>query len=192
LCFARDYRNRRIGDFLKELKLTEGKATGFPLMKDEMAKNGNPEPLFFTDEERTLFLVTLPCHSDWLVSKAGTKSVLMLSREYVNQILSESIDIQYLSNLLDNDISEVRDYVRELIGTKSGTKLLTIIDLLGTIAKSRVELLEGIGLYNKTGNFNNYIKPLIKSGIIELTIPDKPNSQNQKYRLTEKGRKLLK
>jgi hypothetical protein len=26
---------RRIGDFLKELKLTEGKATGFPLIRDE-------------------------------------------------------------------------------------------------------------------------------------------------------------
>jgi ATP-dependent DNA helicase RecG len=41
---ARDYRNRRIGDFLKDLKLTEGKATGFPLIIDEMKKNGNPDP----------------------------------------------------------------------------------------------------------------------------------------------------
>ena len=43
---ARDYRNRRIGDFLKELKLTEGKATGFPVISDEMKKNGNSEPVF--------------------------------------------------------------------------------------------------------------------------------------------------
>ena len=61
---ARDYRNRRIGDFLKELKLTEGKATGFPLIKDKMAKNGNPPPIFYTDEARTLFLVTLPSHTN--------------------------------------------------------------------------------------------------------------------------------
>jgi ATP-dependent DNA helicase RecG len=27
---ARDYRNRRSGDFLKELQLTEGRSTGFP------------------------------------------------------------------------------------------------------------------------------------------------------------------
>ena len=52
---ARDYRNRRIGDFLKELKLTEGKATGVPLIKDEISKNGNPEPTFYTDSEKTLF-----------------------------------------------------------------------------------------------------------------------------------------
>ena len=45
---ARDYRNRRIGDFLKELNLTEGKATGIPVIRDEMTKNGNPEPIFYT------------------------------------------------------------------------------------------------------------------------------------------------
>lgn len=39
---ARAYRNRRIGDFLKELELTEGKGTGFPIMIDAMKDNGNP------------------------------------------------------------------------------------------------------------------------------------------------------
>jgi ATP-dependent DNA helicase RecG len=53
--FAFHYRNRRIGDFLKDLKLTVGKATGFPLIIDEMKKNGNPDPVFYTDDERTHF-----------------------------------------------------------------------------------------------------------------------------------------
>jgi len=70
---ARDYRNRRIGDFLKELNLTEGKATGFPIIRAEMAKNGSPAPVFYVDDERTLFLVTLPCHPGF--SGKGTKSL---------------------------------------------------------------------------------------------------------------------
>ena len=59
---ARDYRNRRIGDFLKELHLTEGRATGFPKIRKSMEQNGSPKPVFQTDDERTFFLVTLPCN----------------------------------------------------------------------------------------------------------------------------------
>ena len=70
---ARDYRNRRIGDFLKELNLTEGKATGFPIIRGDMAKNRSPVPVFYTDNERTLFMVTLPCHTEF--TGKGTKSL---------------------------------------------------------------------------------------------------------------------
>ena len=33
-----------------------------------------------------------------------------------------------------------------------------------------------------------YIKPALQSGLIELTVPDKPKSPKQLYRLTEKGK----
>lgn len=198
---ARDYRNRRIGDFLKELQLTEGKATGIPVIRDEMAKNGNPEPVFYTDEENILFLVTLPCHKDWLV----TKSVTKLTRDDLDLIFSDSFDLQSLSSILDNDISDMIGYVREIIVTKSTekvtksakkvtkslTKLIELVDFLKD-EKFRHEILSFLGLDNQTKNFTTNIKPLIDHGIIEMGIPDKPNSRLQKYRLTEKGKKLLK
>lgn len=56
---ARDYRNRRIGDFLKELRLTEGRGTGFPSIYNAMEENGSPAPTFETDDE-SYVLVTLP------------------------------------------------------------------------------------------------------------------------------------
>ena len=37
----------------------------------------------------------------------------------------------------------------------------------------------------------NYLIPLIQDGFLERTIPDKPTSRLQKYRLTEKGRAWL-
>ena len=36
-----------------------------------------------------------------------------------------------------------------------------------------------------------YIRPALEAGLIEMTIPDKPNSSNQRYRLTPKGREFL-
>lgn len=38
---GRIYRNRRIGDFLKELKLIEGRNTGFPNALNALKKNGS-------------------------------------------------------------------------------------------------------------------------------------------------------
>ena len=59
---SRRYRNRRIGDFLKELKLVEGRNTGIPTILRAMARNGSALPVFETDEERTYFTVILPVH----------------------------------------------------------------------------------------------------------------------------------
>lgn len=64
---SRDYRNRRIGDFLKELDLTEGRGTGLPKIDREMEKNGSPEPIFETDENRTSFLAILPVNKSFII-----------------------------------------------------------------------------------------------------------------------------
>ena len=57
-------RNRRIGEFLKELKLAEGRLTGLPLMRSAMEGNGSPKPRFDFDEGRSYFRVTLPAHPE--------------------------------------------------------------------------------------------------------------------------------
>lgn len=59
---SRCYRNRRVGDFLKELHLTEGRNTGMAKILHAMRSNGSPDPVFETDSERLYFLVTLPVH----------------------------------------------------------------------------------------------------------------------------------
>ena len=50
------------------------------------------------------------------------------------------------------------------------------------VPRSRKEMQEFMGLTSR-GNFSEkYIKPLLSAGKIEMTIPDKPNSRNQKYK----------
>ena len=52
------YRNRRIGEFLKKLHLTEERNTGFGKILRAFDKNGSFKPLFETDDERTFFAAT--------------------------------------------------------------------------------------------------------------------------------------
>lgn len=71
---ARVYRNRRIGDFLKELKLIEGRNTGFPNAIKALKANGSGMPRFEMDEGRSFLSVTLPIHP-YFVSAADKDSV---------------------------------------------------------------------------------------------------------------------
>ncbi len=54
--YSRRYRNRRIGEFLKELHLTEGRNTGFKKILRAIKQNGSPLPIFETDEAHDYFV----------------------------------------------------------------------------------------------------------------------------------------
>ena len=51
----------------------------------------------------------------------------------------------------------------------------------------RARLQELLSIKNRDYFRKDYLNPAIKNGYVELTIPDRPNSQKQKYRLSMKG-----
>lgn len=60
---SRRYRNRYLGDFLKELDLTEGRSTGVPTIQEKLAANGSPRATFETTDDRLTFLIHIPVHT---------------------------------------------------------------------------------------------------------------------------------
>ena len=62
-------------------------------------------------------------------------------------------------------------------------KLVSV--LIGEMGRS--ELQELLSIKNRDYFRTDYLNPAINDRYVELTIPDKPNSRNQKYRLTAKG-----
>jgi ATP-dependent DNA helicase RecG len=156
---ARRYRNRRIGEFLKELGLTEGRATGIPKIYDALEQNGSPRPHIETDKGRTYFLIELPSHpafraKDEIPVKAPVKAPVV-----------ESI-------LLNN----------------TERKILALCE---TRAIGRKELLARLGYSSFVGSVKLALQRLRDIHLRELTIPEKPNSRNQQYRITDEGRQLL-
>ncbi|OEU47140.1 MAG: transcriptional regulator [Desulfobacterales bacterium S3730MH5] len=59
-------------------------------------------------------------------------------------------------------------------------------------AMKRVEIQQALGLKHEEHFRKAYLLPALDAGFIEMTIPDKPKSRLQKYRVTPKGRKALK
>ncbi|MFM7058212.1 MAG: Fic family protein [Planctomycetota bacterium] len=72
----------------------------------------------------------------------------------------------------------------------SATEIL-IIKALRTAALGRGALLEHPGYSQRTGHFRNAIRYQLDNRLIVLTIPDKPQSRLQMYRLASKGKKWL-
>ncbi|MFW6351910.1 MAG: Fic family protein [Bacteroidota bacterium] len=52
---------------------------------------------------------------------------------------------------------------------------------------TREGLKQKIGIKDRKHFRTMFLNPAIKSGLVERTIPNKPNSRSQKYRLTQKG-----
>lgn len=166
---ARDYRNRRVGDFLKELHLTEGRGTGIPTIKRVLSENGSPEPVLETDDQCTYFLTVLPIHPEWHPDS--------LSAQAGDQVKAAG----------DKASKENGDQVNDQVNDQ----VIRVVQLCET-PKSRSEILKGLDLKNHFDNYRRYIVPAIERKWIELTIPDKPRSRNQKYVIALNGRELLK
>ena len=79
-------------------------------------------------------------------------------------------------------------------GQVTGQVTGQVVQLLGLFAgeMTRQELQDAVGLKHRDTFIDNYIKPALDLELIERTIPDKPSSRLQKYRLTAKGVELLK
>jgi hypothetical protein len=67
------------------------------------------------------------------------------------------------------------------------------LEILSFFDKPKIgkEIQDAIGLRHRETFLDNYLTPLLENDVLERTIPDKPTSPLQKYRLTEKGRKWL-
>jgi ATP-dependent DNA helicase RecG len=156
----RRYRNRRIGDFLKELDMTEGRGTGIPIIRREMAKNGSPEPRFETDENHSYFITTLPVHPAFLEQGDALNGVIK-GKEQSIQIT----DNKYYTLLVGNDGA--------INGVINGALNETIINELVNVLRiihnqkgiNRIELIERIGKAKTT--LERYLKVLKENNLIE-------------------------
>jgi hypothetical protein len=91
----------------------------------------------------------------------------------------------------DSNIFHISEHFFEMrfpieAGTPEVTRLVKV--LTGEMTRSAIMAL--LALKDEKHFRSAFLQAGITQGIIEMTLPDKPNSRLQKYRLTEDGRKL--
>ncbi|WP_273208611.1 RNA-binding domain-containing protein [Runella zeae] len=179
---ARDYRNRRIGDFLKELRLTEGRGTGFPLIYRSMEANGSIKPIFETDNQSTYFLTILHKReelSNQASNQAGNQAISLW--KIIQLMLEEE------QKLSPKQIEKARQNLEKL--NKKSLEILKFLEAEGP--KKKKELFAHVNLTIQTKNTNQYLIPLLELGLIQPTIKDRPSSPLQRYLITPLGKNVL-
>jgi Fic family protein len=61
-------------------------------------------------------------------------------------------------------------------------KMEKLLAALGDSSRTRSELMRRLNLKNTANFLNEYLRPALDANLIEMTLPDKPNSKNQEYK----------
>lgn len=163
---SRRYRNRRIGEFMKELELTEGRSTGIRKIKRAIAQNGSPDPVFETDNDHSYFLVRFPVHP----KSVRQREAIGYRKEFIEHV--QAHDEAYVTGEVTGEV----------------TALLRVL-LNAPLSRSMAQ--RALNLKGQANFRERYLEPAMAEGWVEMTQPDSPRSPTQKYRLTDTGRKIL-
>lgn len=93
--------------------------------------------------------------------------------EFLLSVILESFETHYGSNVTPGDTPVVAPEVERLLAIFSGMESV-----------SRQELQKRLDLSDEKNFRKKYLLPSLSARVIEMTVPDKPNSKNQKYRKT--------
>ena len=148
----RRYRNRRLGEFLKELELTEGRATGIPTILKTLKDNGSPTPRFNTDDDRSFFEVELFMHPAFFRKPSFTieSDKLIVTTDGVDDILNrilvferiahDEITLSIIASIQAGTIAEnikrVDSQANEALGAIDSTIDSTIASTIASIIAS--------------------------------------------------------
>lgn len=163
-------RNRVIGRVFLELGLIEQWGSGILRIFDEASRLGFPEPTIEEIGMRLRFTLHLK-------EMDGKKYPKVTGNGEVTGKVTGEVTPQATPHVAPHVTPQVAPQVGTLIKSVSGEM-------------NRNELMEALELSDRMHFSNEYLRPAIEAGLIEMTIPDKPRSSKQQYRLTEIGRQV--
>ena len=136
--------------------------------------NGSKPAVYDTDgDERRFFVIVIPVHEVFLLGESN-QDKQKSNQGIIEDHLRKALLLVYK-----------KDYKKQIL-----KRMMDILIYCDT-AKTKVEILEYIGLTKQTKKFKEYIEPIVEIGFLKRTLPENPTSRNQKYITTTEGNKLI-
>jgi ATP-dependent DNA helicase RecG len=155
-------RNTLIADLLHRIDFIEKAGTGIRRIREEARAGGYPEPVF----EANGFTTATFRPSPEVRASADVRSTAQGTRQVTPQV--------------------PRKY------PASTPQVLAVLTVAATGETTREALQAAAGVKDREYFRKTYLKELLDAGVLELTIPDRPRSSRQRYRLTPAGAEYLK
>ncbi|HOC69770.1 MAG: Divergent AAA domain protein [Candidatus Hydrogenedentes bacterium ADurb.Bin101] len=182
-------RNKVIGRVFRELGLIEQWGSGIRRIFNEVRRLGLPEPSIEEIGMRLRFTLYLtPRKMQRAKDSNGTADQVSDQVAGVGTGEVAGVGIGEVAGAGTPQVTpqgtpqvapQVTPQVRRLIACIDG-------------AMNRNELMKALELIDRMHFSREYLYPALQAGLVEMTIPEKPNSPKQQYRLTEAGRNLAK
>ena len=88
--------------------------------------------------------------------------------------------VEFLLTAIRDALCEISD--NSPLSIHASKQIMALLSALGVDTLTANELMARVGIKSRSTFRRNYLVPALKQGLISMTIPDKPNSRNQKYR----------
>lgn len=126
------------------------------------------------------------------------RGISLMTQECIEAGLPEPeyrIDSNFVILIFKYGKSIAKGTGREQVGNKQGTsreQVPEILKVVGNSSYSIKRIMELMNLKGRRSFIQIHLNPVIESGLLESVYPDNPNHPKQAYRLTEKGKLLIK
>ncbi len=170
-------RNPLIADLLHRIDFIEKPGTGIRRIRDGARERDCPEPRF---EAGRFVTVTFRPNPEVRDVREDCRTIPQATAEVTPQATGrDTIQVAGRSTI------QVAGQGAPQVTGQVGSEIRLLRAMSGEM--TRRDIQEALGLKNR-GHFNNaYLHPALEAGLVEMTIPDKPRSSRQRYRLTPAG-----
>jgi ATP-dependent DNA helicase RecG len=141
---SRRYRNRRVGEFLKGIDLSEKQSTGITKILRALKRNGSPAPEFETDIGRNYMIATLHMHERFRPEEVSGRRQI--------------VEGDFIENFIENFIEKVTEKELEMLRVLAdkpeitGKKIAAEMDVTERTIFNRLRSLKKKGIIRRQGS----------------------------------------